>query len=1017
MDSSLLKMRYINSLLPIFPEISENLGRDILDLTLFGELVDKTEETISGFRGYQVFVQRFLSPLTPYRELLIKHSMGSGKTCTAFLIILAYHQKQGQTKNTIVFAGNHSQIKNINSLLKKCIGYLSVETYEAKQLENYIKNKVEFLTFDSVNKLTAKDLLKGKQVIIVDEAHTIHHKTAAGDQYNNMMKLFDEARLKNVRLILMTGTPITNHYSKLFQLMDLLLPEGMRFHEYEMEKLGQSCDIGDDDDFEKEKSVNRLYFDKDGKLLPTAIDEISKRLYGRVSSFQIVNRITRVIEMGEYYNFNTRRGTDVRSKDTSRSKVYIDEMIGIQRKSYIKLLNQNQSSEDSEISLTLFTPQIKDKKDYKIVENQTITILNPTIRDQISNADTLKHHSILYYNILKELGDIGNSDENVKKEAAFYFNDLIKGEANQLFSAILELHGYVQLVKYQDITTLYSKLNDPHQVAVPKKRFAVISSNFGTVKDNEIEKIINIFSHSSNKYGEHLRLIIGSRKIAVGYNLINGRQVHIVLQWNSPMMNQAIARVIRGKTNFTNDDENYVKIYKHFVTPGDLTKDQKETLFERKLRRVEEKEDKNSKILHLVDRVAVDCYVNRKYHISNRELDFTSDCNFLECTVNYDCGKDVRITRKTDNTFLFSTDNTKLNRLIDQVAKHCKKNTISIPISSLFHGCCSDFTRNEFYFYLLEIILGQTIFEDALGFYKILGYTNDVIFFKNKPFIDSENDMLSYITLPQSFAYEYDPVDIDKFFICDKEKSIVKDIITSTDEVFILETYLDLNILTKVWVFEMLFPDSPDSPSKKVIFSTESDNFIRDPVSEIGIRMVHKILSEFHLKEHKIKKPEDIVKGLRIFINEWKNPNIPQSTALNLANLLIKSKPKPKEVPEIVAGKETSEYPSNIEYILVREKDSIKRKKKGDMTQKGRNCYTITRDELYQFQLEPYLKVIEENYPTYQTKLNLFFKKFNIKFNKKDDIIETLRKACKNAKRTTDACEFLYELQQNLFTS
>lgn len=988
-------MKFLNSLIPIFPDISENISQELLNITLFGELAGRTEEIIEGFRGYQVFVQRFLSPLTPYRELLIKHSMGSGKTCTAFLVILAYKQSvMGSVQNTILLANNKSQLKNIRSLLKKCITFLPSEEYEKRILDKYIEKNVKYMTFDSINKINRRDILQNVKVIIVDEAHIIHHKTAEGSLYKNMMTLFDKAREKRIRLVLMTGTPITNHFSKLFQLMDLLLPSNLRFEEYEKKKLGVSYDMDDEvEDYEKENKINGVYFDEGG-LKKEAEKEISRRLYGRVSSFQIMKRETKLIEMGQYYDYTLKRGTDEKSDTTSNTKVFIDEMIGEQKKEYINCIDGTKQ-ESTEISLSFYAPQLK-SSDYSI-RNQNI-ILSEKVKNTISDNESLKNHSILYYNILKEMGEFDEFQER-KKEAVFYFNDLVRGSANMLFSAILSKYNFEHLVTNDDISKLLTNLKKGK--AVKKKRFVVVSSSFGITNENEIDKVIQIYSHPDNRYGEYLRLIIGSRKIALGYNLINGRQVHIVLQWNSPLMNQAIFRVVRGKTNFLDESDNYVRVYRHFITPGN----RKDVLFERRLIRVEKKESLNAKVMSLLDRVSVDCFVNRAYHTSNPELDFTSDCNFLKCSQNYDCGKlDVPIVN-VDNTFLFFEDENKTKKLQTIISELAKSNVISISVSDL--KSCVSFTENEFYFYLLKIITEQYIFEDALGFLKIIGCIGDVVFFKSKPFLNDELEAISHITDPSDVFYDYSPVCVDIFYACNTEKDKIINLFRLEDMVQLEEAYNELNILCKVWVFEYLFPLKSRYKHILVEFLKlkERNNFLE--LNEEGIGMVHKLISDFHIKEHKVKKPEDIIEGLRTFFlsdNKWKDSVMSVSLALAVSKRLID---KEETIP-------TTEDHSVLDFSFEKdEKGNIKRKTKTDKNRKGRNCKTLRRSDLDAY-FEKYLSVLTEDYERYKRNIKGFFQKYTQEVSDYSltNVAAVLRRLYNNEKSIDGTCDFLYKMQE-----
>jgi DNA or RNA helicases of superfamily II len=1004
-------MRFINSLLPIYPGISKNISKELLELTIFSQLVNKTEQNINGFRGYQVFVQRFLSPLTPYRELLIKHSMGSGKTCTAFLVIMINYplRLRSRKQTCLVLAHNKSQIKNLRSLLKTCITYLQdIKEYEKTLLENHINDNVKYRTFSSVINTPINDTLQTITIIIVDEAHTIHHKESELALYRHMMNLFEVARERKIRILLMSGTPITNYFSKLFQLMDLILPKDLRFSEFEKSKIKSYKDYNDDDDeenLEKERLINDIYFDGDGELKPEAVEVITKRFEGRISSFQIVSRTTRLIEMGQYYDFKSRKGNDIKSATTSKNKVFIDEMVGIQAENYNKILTG--VLQEDETLVSLFALKFT-QNSYRMIENgQSIKFNNIEIEKIVKNPETLRTYSVLYYNVLFEMGEINPYQYDKQKEAVFYFNDLVHGAANMLFTLILQAHRFEHLFG-NNIYKLIAELRNGK--AQKKKRFAVISSNFGTTSDVEIDLLVQIFSHESNRYGEYLRLIVGSKRVALGYNLINGRQAHILLQWNSPLMNQAIARVVRGHTNFgENSLENYVRVYRHFIIPSKLTSSTKETLFERRLKKVEEKELRNAKILHLADKMAVDCFINYEYHTSNAALDNTVDCNFLPCKVNYDCGKIETIKSSTDNSFLFQLENQKISLLQDFLSKLIKQNLISITLDDLYNHNSQSFTENEFLFYLLKLILEQVVFEDALGFRVTIGCLNDVVFTKRNPFICTSMDAISNIILPSELLYSYFPFTVDQFFVIDHERNDIDSLfspVNSNNQ--ILEIYEKLNILTKVWVFEYLIPEK-EGIVKNVITKKERHNFLTAQTVVPRVVMVHKLIPEFHLKHHKVKKPEDIVDGLRMYIDKkWKYLALPTTSGLALAKLLLSSQ-------ESIIDEEKP-----LDFILVKDESGlIKRKMKTESkNRKGRNCQTLKKTDLSEY-LNKYLKLINDNFGTYRENLSLFFQKFNILKGKvpndKNRAIALIREKYNGTTKIQETCELLYQLQQAMF--
>jgi hypothetical protein len=219
-----------------------------------------------------------------------------------------------------------------------------------------------------------------------------------------------------------------------------------------------------------------------------------------------------------------------------------------------------------------------------------------------------------------------------QRECVFFFDDVVKNYGNQSRTAIFQLFGFENiLTPPADLDLFFSSSNKA-------KRIAILSSEFGISSPIDTNIIVDIFRHPYNRFGEYLRVIIGSVRSALGFNLINGRQAHIVLQWNSPIMDQAFARIIRNVTNFEKEpDENYVRLYRHFITCQlDNGEFKHNTLFERRLKKVESKDFKNAQILHLVDTTAVDCPLHKAAHL-DKAVNFSKYCNFMDCKLNFVC--------------------------------------------------------------------------------------------------------------------------------------------------------------------------------------------------------------------------------------------------------------------------------------------------------------------------------------------------------------------------------------------
>ena len=231
--------------------------------------------------SHQLFVKNFLSFQTPYNSLLLYHGLGSGKTCSAIGIAeeTRLYMKQIGIKNRILviaspnvqsnfklqlfderklqkISTSNSSSENIwninscigNSLLKeinpanlkglareKIISQINtiINTYYAfmgyGQFANYITNKIkinenENYTEKEKTALTIKKIKQhfNNRLIIIDEVHNIR----LTDENNNkktaalLMKVAKYS--ENMRLLLLSATPMYNSYKEIIWLSNLM---------------------------------------------------------------------------------------------------------------------------------------------------------------------------------------------------------------------------------------------------------------------------------------------------------------------------------------------------------------------------------------------------------------------------------------------------------------------------------------------------------------------------------------------------------------------------------------------------------------------------------------------------------------------------------------------------------------------------------------------------------------------------------------------------------------------------
>ena len=204
----------------------------------------------------QNFITHYFTPNSPYKGLLLWHSVGTGKTCTGVATATTSFEKQGYsilwvTRTTLksdVWKNIFDQIchtiildeiqkgliipENINER-KKLLSKSWLEPMSYKQFSNLLagKNKIYDILLERNG---STDILK-KTLIIIDEAHKLYGGDLKASERPNtevMEKLitnsYKVSRNSSCKLLIMTATPFTNSPLELFSLINLFIE-----HEYD----------------------------------------------------------------------------------------------------------------------------------------------------------------------------------------------------------------------------------------------------------------------------------------------------------------------------------------------------------------------------------------------------------------------------------------------------------------------------------------------------------------------------------------------------------------------------------------------------------------------------------------------------------------------------------------------------------------------------------------------------------------------------------------------------------------
>uniref|UniRef100_A0A6C0KPB6 Helicase ATP-binding domain-containing protein n=1 Tax=viral metagenome TaxID=1070528 RepID=A0A6C0KPB6_9ZZZZ len=246
----------------------------------------------------QAFVKNFLSFQTPYNSLLLYHGLGSGKTCSAIGVceeMRDYLKQMGINKRIIIVASPNVQdnfklqlfderkLKELDGIwtMKGCLGNKLLKEINPtgmkglkkekviQQVKNLINSSYSFqgyLQFSNeiakksgeLQDINIKTKIKNLQneysdrLIVIDEVHNI--RISDDNENKNIAKnlMYLVSVVSNIRLLLLSATPMFNSYKEIVWLLNLMNMNDRR-------GIVSVSDIFDKSgDFKKDKDGNDL---------------------------------------------------------------------------------------------------------------------------------------------------------------------------------------------------------------------------------------------------------------------------------------------------------------------------------------------------------------------------------------------------------------------------------------------------------------------------------------------------------------------------------------------------------------------------------------------------------------------------------------------------------------------------------------------------------------------------------------------------------------------------------------
>ena len=589
----------------------------------------------------QIILPNFINPNTSYRGILIMHGVGTGKTMAAIRIAEQFKEqvKKYNTRIIILVPGSTVKENFKNELIDKTgttylknkdlLNLASKEEikYERK---NALYNALQYyriLTYKSFHKkvlgdkIIEKTLVDNKKmkssykknekgeyereividkivnmnntILIIDEAHNM-----CGNEYGESLKKIIN-KSENLRIILLSGTPMTNYADQIIELLNFIRPTNDL--------------IKRDKIFTKEKNYKM-------KIKENGLEYLKQKANGLVSYYRgsIPYTFAKRIDKGvipdkmlftpvikcymEKFQYDAYITTLTNYKDTLyKSSLaaanFIFPGLSKDRNELIPLYSTegittilSQLIYDGEKIRSLINKELFNGSLSKEEENLFIYESNKkSITGLILNLKYLKTFSTKFYNVIINLNKLYETYDKSNKListscTAFVYSNLVKAGGMELFAETLIQNGYLEYqenmiydiknntIDYKTGLTNFEFKKRKLENFYPATFLLIIGGEEFTEDIPAVKQQIikDVFNNINNIDGKYIKFILGSRVMNEGVTLKNCKEIHIIdAFYNIPKLEQVIGRVIRMCVHKDVINDNYrdpeVNVYKYVI--------------------------------------------------------------------------------------------------------------------------------------------------------------------------------------------------------------------------------------------------------------------------------------------------------------------------------------------------------------------------------------------------------------------------------------------------------------------
>ena len=488
---------------------------------------------------YQHFITEYMAKTTPYNSVLLYHSVGLGKTCSAVSIAEGFLRPQSAKDTFEIYVILPASLKtnfkdtiyNDSKQLNQCTNdlYYKLSRNNKDEIKNIIKKRYKIFSYENFAKYinANKDLVIENKMIIVDEVHNIRRNVKKEKEiYEALTSVLQNG--KNNKLVLMSATPMYNTVEEIIGIFRLILTN------------------------EKKNTLaldNLKLFDNNNKLLKNA-EQILTLLSSQYVSY---------ISSNNPYSFAYKlKPIDSEIENWSKDIQYgiYYSKIGKIQKEYLKLQPQKKYDENDD-------EECDDENDYGkhnvatgLMEMNIIyppdfnAVFTPVLQKPISIKYNQTYDDYLFPD-LEHLGQcapkmlaICNKVKKSQGIVLIYSRFLKRGVIPMAIA--LEHLGMTRYgVKHSFLDKSVKNITND----LSNLKYAILTSpdpDYTGNNHTSFDDIIKTINDPTNINGDIVKIVLITQKASEGISFNNIREVHVMDPWyHINRIEQIIGRAVR----------------------------------------------------------------------------------------------------------------------------------------------------------------------------------------------------------------------------------------------------------------------------------------------------------------------------------------------------------------------------------------------------------------------------------------------------------------------------------------